>query len=208
MTNDDERAELARFDATYRIAGRDAAKVPWAESRPKPLLSAWFEQGDVQGNGRRAIVVGAGLGDDAEALAELGFVVTAFDIAPTAIAWARERFPDSRVRYLVADLFALPDAWQGAFDLVVEIYTLQSLPATIRPEGMDRVAALVAPGGDLLVICRGRDPQEPAQGPPYPLTRAELRRLEAAGLVEREALETMDNETPPVRRFRLRYRRE
>jgi 2-polyprenyl-3-methyl-5-hydroxy-6-metoxy-1,4-benzoquinol methylase len=207
VTDNAERAELSRFDATYRTAGRDAAKVPWAESRPKPLLSAWLEEGAIQGAGRRAIVVGAGLGDDAEALAALGFVVTAFDIAPTAIAWARERFPDSRVQYLVADLFALPDIWQGAFDLVVEIYTLQSLPAAIRPEGMDRVAALVAPGGDLLVICRGRDAQEPAQGPPYPLTRAELRRLESAGLEEREALELMDTESPPVRRFRLLFRR-
>jgi hypothetical protein len=57
------------------------------------------------------------------------------------------------------------------------------------------------------VICRGRDAQEPAQGPPYPLTRAELRRLEAAGLEEREALELMDTESPPVRRFRLLFRR-
>jgi 2-polyprenyl-3-methyl-5-hydroxy-6-metoxy-1,4-benzoquinol methylase len=209
VTDNDERAELSRFDAIYRSAGRDAAKVPWAESRPKPLLSAWLEEGAIEGAGRRAIVVGAGLGDDAEALAARGFAVTAFDIAPTAIAWARERFPDSPVRYLEADLFALPDTWQGAFDLVVEIYTLQSLPAAIRPEGMDRVAALVAPGGDLLVICRGRDPEAaPASEPPYPLTRAELRRFVSAGLEEREALEQLDSEAPPVRRFRLRYRRK
>lgn len=205
---DDERGALARFDATYQTAGRDSTKVPWAENRPKPLFAAWLAEAEIRGDGRRAIVVGSGLGDDAEALAALGFSVTAFDLAPTAIAWARERFPASRVDYQVADLFALPDAWRGAFDLVVEIYTLQSMPATIRPEAMDRVAALVAPGGELLVICRGRDPETaPAAGPPYPLTRAELRRLEAVGLAEREALDILDDETPPVRRFRLRYRR-
>ncbi|MBM4118051.1 methyltransferase domain-containing protein [bacterium] len=208
MTEDD-RGALARFDATYRTAGRDAAKVPWAESRPKPLLAAWLDEAAVRGEGRRAIVVGSGLGDDAEALSALGFIVTAFDLSPTAIAWTRECFAASRVDYHVADLFTLPDTWRGAFDLVVEIYTLQSLPATIRPEAMDRVAALVAPGGELLVICRGRDPEAaPASGPPYPLTRAELRRLEAAGLSERDALDTFDDETPPVRRFRLRYRRD
>lgn len=205
---DDERGALARFDATYQIAGRDTAKVPWAENRPKPLFAAWLAETEIRGEGRRAIVVGSGLGDDAEALAALGFTVTAFDLAPTAIAWARERFPASRVSYHVADLFALPDAWRGAFDLVVEIYTLQSLPPAIRPEAMDRVAALVAPGGELLVICRGRDPEAAsASEPPYPLTRAELRRLEAGGLREHEALDTVDDETPPVRRFRLRYRR-
>ena len=206
---DDERGLLARFDATYQVAGRNAAKVPWAECRPKPLLAAWLADAAVRGEGRRAIVVGSGLGDDAEALAALGFTVTAFDLAPTAIAWTRERFPASHVDYHVADLFALPEAWHGAFDLVVEIYTLQSIPATIRPEAMDRVSALVAPGGELLVICRGRDPEAaPASGPPYPLTRAELRRLEAAGLRECDALDTFDDETPPVRRFRLRYRRD
>ncbi|MCB9517073.1 MAG: class I SAM-dependent methyltransferase [Candidatus Latescibacteria bacterium] len=202
-----DRAALSRYDATYQAAARDADKVPWAEGRPKPLLADWLEAADVRGDGRRALVVGSGLGDDAEALAARGFTVTAFDLSPTAIAWTHERFPDSAVSYHVADLFDLPADWQGAFDLVVEIYTFQSLPPTIRPEAMDRVAALVAPGGELLVICRGREEHEPAPGPPYPLSRAELRRLEAGGLVGREAVDRLDDETPPVRRFRLLYRR-
>ena len=202
-----DRAALSRYDATYQAAARDADKVPWAEGRPKPLLADWLEAADVRGDGRRALVVGSGLGDDAEALAARGFAVTAFDLSPTAIAWTHERFPDSAVSYHVADLFDLPADWQGAFDLVVEIYTFQSLPPTIRPEAMDRVAALVAPGGELLVICRGREEHEPAPGPPYPLSRAELRRLEAGGLAEREAVDRLDDETPPVRRFRLLYRR-
>ena len=202
-----DRAALSRYDATYQAAARDADKVPWAEGRPKPLLADWLEAADVRGDGRRALVVGSGLGDDAEALAARGFAVTAFDLSPTAIAWTHERFPDSAVSYHVADLFDLPADWQRAFDLVVEIYTLQSLPPTIRPEAMDRVAALVAPGGELLVICRGREEHEPAPGPPYPLSRAELRRLEAGGLAEREAVDRLDDETPPVRRFRLLYRR-
>ena len=202
-----DRAALSRYDATYQAAARDADKVPWAEGRPKPLLADWLEAADVRGDGRRALVVGSGLGDDAEALAARGFTVTAFDLSPTAIAWTHERFPDSAVSYHVADLFDLPADWQGAFDLVVEIYTFQSLPPTIRPEAMDRVAALVAPGGELLVICRGREEHEPAPGPPYPLSRAELRRLESGGLAEREAVDRLDDETPPVRRFRLLYRR-
>ena len=202
-----DRAALSRYDATYQAAARDADKVPWAEGRPKPLLADWLGAADIRGDGRRALVVGSGLGDDAEALAARGFTVTAFDLSPTAIAWTHERFPDSAVSYHVADLFDLPADWQGAFDLVVEIYTFQSLPPTIRPEAMDRVAALVAPGGELLVICRGREEHEPAPGPPYPLSRAELRRLEAGGLVGREAVDRLDDETPPVRRFRLLYRR-
>ena len=52
---------------------------------------------------QKALIIGCGLGDDAEALAKLGFEVTAFDISTSAIAWCQQRFPDSTVNYLVAD---------------------------------------------------------------------------------------------------------
>ena len=77
----------------------------------------------LRGEGRRALAVGAGLGFDAEHLAALGSATTAFDVAPTAVAMARERFPGSRLDYCVADLLDLPREWEGAFDLVVEIIT-------------------------------------------------------------------------------------
>jgi len=62
----------------------------------------------------------------------------------------------------------------NAFDLVVEIYTLQVLPPELRHTAMDRLAGLVAPSGTLLVICRGRDPDDDPGAMPWPLTRAEL----------------------------------
>ena len=55
-----------------------------------------------------ALVVGCGLGDDAEFIAGLGFSVVAFDISASAIAAAQQRFPQSTVRYRVADLMAAP----------------------------------------------------------------------------------------------------
>ena len=71
--------------------------------------------------GRRAARArgGPGLGGDAEHVAGLGFDTIAFDISPTAIRLARERHPESRVTYAVADLFAAPPEWAG-LDLVVE----------------------------------------------------------------------------------------
>lgn len=39
----------------------------------------------------RAVVIGCGLGDDAEYLASMGYEVTAFDISPTAIAMCHTR---------------------------------------------------------------------------------------------------------------------
>src|SRR5215472_10485502 len=61
-----------------------------------------------EGKQVRALVVGCGLGDDAEELARLGMQVVAFDVASAAVESARRRFPASTVRYEVADLLAPP----------------------------------------------------------------------------------------------------
>ena len=65
----------------------------------------------------RAITIGRGLGDDAEALVQHGYHVTAFDIFPSAIALCQKRYPDSTVDYLVADLFDYPTEWRQGFDV-------------------------------------------------------------------------------------------
>jgi 2-polyprenyl-3-methyl-5-hydroxy-6-metoxy-1,4-benzoquinol methylase len=78
-----------------------------ADLVPNPSLVSWLDEHELAG---RALKVGAGLGDDAEELARRGLAVTAFDIAPTAVAWAKRRFPDSQVDYVVADVLAPPAA--------------------------------------------------------------------------------------------------
>ena len=131
-----------------------------------------------------AVVVASGLGDDAEALAERGWYVTAFDISPTAIEWARERFPDSSVDYVVADLFDLPPDWSRAFALVVEVFTIQSLDPKWRLRAVRAIADLVAAGGTLLVSAVGTDTVPPVDGPPWPVARPELDGFVTSGLEE------------------------
>jgi len=180
-----DRANLrGQFDAIYGRAGGDARAVPWAREAPHPLLTDWLQRRPEDGQGESAIVIGCGLGDDAEALASAGFIVTAIDISLEAINWCKRRFPASSVNYLVQDLFETPTAWRQSFDLVLESSTLQALPAEIRPEAMLQIADLVAPGATAIVICRGGEPGEVDDGPPHPLTRAELQHFQQAGLVE------------------------
>jgi SAM-dependent methyltransferase len=161
------------FEPLYRSAAAGQGSIPWDRGGPHPLIDEWAQ--DVAGAGRRALVVGSGLGADAELLAERGFEVVAFDVSPTAVASTRERHPDSDVDYCVADLLDPPAGWREAFDLVLESLTVQSMPIAFHAPATAGVAGFVAPGGSLLVVATARqdDTVEP-DGPPWPLTRAEI----------------------------------
>jgi len=197
---------LGWFEALYAQAGDDAAIIPWADLTPNPNLTAWLDANSAQVPGR-VLEIGCGLGDDAEELARRGFRVTACDISATAIAWCRRRHPASAVDYVTADLFQPPAEWNGAFPFVVEAYTLQVLPPKLRPQAVRRMAGLLAPGGALLVIARGRDAADPEGQMPWPLTREEFAAFAACGLAEASFEDYLDAEDPPARRFRAVYRR-
>jgi SAM-dependent methyltransferase len=169
------------FEEMYAAAGDDLGSVPWANLEPFPALVAWLD-GEGAAAAGAALVIGAGYGDDAEELARRGFAVSAFDLSPTAIGRARERFPDTTVDYRVADLFDLPAEWRDRFDLVVEIRTLQSLPIEQREPAAAAIAATVAPGGRLWLFALGRDAHAPGETRPWPIVPEELAALEAAGL--------------------------
>ncbi|RZQ60521.1 class I SAM-dependent methyltransferase [Amycolatopsis suaedae] len=160
------------FERLYTEAEQGQAVVPWDVADPHRLLTEWARDRAPAGRGR-ALVVGCGFGRDAEFVAGLGFTTVAFDVSETAIRAARSRHPGSPVQYVAADLLAPPPGWPGSFDLVVESLTVQAMPVSLRPEATAAVGRLVAPGGTLLVIAAGTD-TSPEDGPPWPLTRAEI----------------------------------
>jgi len=198
---------LGWFEALYREANGDASAIPWADLQDNPLFVEWRDRRALDLRARSSLVVGCGLGDDAETVAASGGRVTAFDLSPTAIAWCRRRFPTSSVRYVSADLLALPAEWHRAFDFVLEINTLQALPSELRPRAVASVADLVAPGGTLLVICRAREANAPAAGPPWPLAAAELDAFDRAGLTRVSFDDRLDPGDPSVRRFVVEFSR-
>jgi SAM-dependent methyltransferase len=193
------------FERLYEAAADGDAVVPWDHDEPRPSLVEWMERRGLEGAGRRAIVVGCGFGAEAEYIAGLGFDTLAFDISPTAIRLARERHPDSRVNYTSADLLDLPADWVGAFDLVVEVITVQSLPDSLRAQAIAGVANLVAPGGTLIAIAAARDHDgEPVDGPPWPLTRDEIDSFARSGALEPVEIERFTDTMP---RWRAEFRR-
>ncbi|NES42852.1 class I SAM-dependent methyltransferase [Moorena sp. SIO2C4] len=196
------------FEVLYSEANGDSGQIPWARLTTHPYLQDWLERNTPQGSGRSALVVGCGLGDDAEALAQQGFQVTAFDISPTAIAWCQKRFPDSQVKYQVADLFALDPAWHQKFDFVFECRNIQALPLNVRSTVMNAIAFLLAPGGTLLVITRFRDTDTEPDGPPWPLSDTELAYFKELGLQEIGRDTVPESEDDPIQRLRIEYNRE
>jgi 2-polyprenyl-3-methyl-5-hydroxy-6-metoxy-1,4-benzoquinol methylase len=172
--------EPESFESIYARARNDLTALPWTRLVPSVQLLEWL--GGVRLDGRRVLVVGCGVGDDAEELARLGAEVTAFDFAPTAIALCHKRFPSTSVRYQVADLFRLPVAWEQAFDLVVEIHTVQSVPPQRQAAAMSAIAGTVALSGRLFVRCSVRDDDEPLDDRPWFLRLSDLNAYVNAGL--------------------------
>lgn len=175
------------FERLYAAARKGETAVPWHQGEPHRALADWTSAHGVTGHGLCALVVGCGLGEDAEFLAELGYDTTAFDISATAVESARHRTPDSFVRYVVADLLSAPPLWTRAFDLVLESHTVQALPEPPRARAIAAVGNLVTTGGTLLVLAsarsEGRPPVRRSQGPPWPLARAEVEAFATEGLV-------------------------
>lgn len=182
----------AWFDRLYAEGVAGDVSMPWDREDPNPQLSAWAAADGLDGSGRTAAVVGCGLGADAEFMARLGFATTGFDVAPSAVEEARRRHPGSPVDYRVVDLLDMPHDLVGAFDLVVEIFTLQALPDPPRPDAARAAVSLVRPGGRLLAIAfRAPGAESSDQGPPYALGRDFMETL-GAGTLELVRLDEVD----------------
>lgn len=197
------------FEAFYAESARTGSEVFWADRVPNPnLVPRWERHRAELGAQPRVLVVGAGFGDDAAWLASRGARVTAFDISPHAVAHARRRFPDARVQWFAGDLFHLPFDAAASFDCVLETYTLQVFRPGRRSAALAPLRSCVRPGGQLWIIARGRDPEDPEGQLPWPLLRSELAPLAGLGMRALSFEDYLDDEDPPLRRFVARYRRE
>lgn len=195
------------FDSIYTDAEGDYRAVFWADLEPCPYLLKWLNNDAVKHAGRKAIVVGCGVGDDAEALSETGYEVTAFDISPEAIRLCKNRYPETRVNYLVTDLFACPTEWTESFDLVYECNTIQVLPGKYRIQARDAMVSLLAPQGCILVSCRSRRKGEQEDDIPLPLDKEEIDGFIRCGLSEESFEAYDDTQDPPVPHFFAVYRK-
>ena len=196
------------FDSIYKSANGDHTKVFWADLEPSPYLVSWLEKNPINKPSKRACVIGCGVGDDAEALSEFGFEVTAFDISVTAIELCKNRYKDTKVNYVVADLFDYPKEWSKSFDVVYECNTIQVLPGDYRVKARIAMSSLICKDGYILVSCRSRNEGEKENAIPLPLTKGEMDEfVNSDKLKEISFLAYDDEQIPSVPHFFGIYQR-
>jgi hypothetical protein len=90
---------------------------------------------------------------------------------------------------------------------VYECNTIQILTGSSRARAVEAITDMVAPGGDILVSCRSRNPGDPTDTFPLALDRDEIDGFQRAGLSEAHFLSYDDDQDPPVPHFFAVYKR-
>lgn len=146
--------------------------TPWDRGGISPALAAWLDE-DRLPNGR-VLVPGCGRGYEVLRLAELGWQVTAVDLAPSALEFLGNALTERGLcaELIQADLLQ----WYPTepFDLIYEQTSLCALRPADWPAYASRLADWIVPGGLLaaLFMQTGRD-----GGPPYHCSLSDMRGL-------------------------------
>jgi SAM-dependent methyltransferase len=145
----------------------------WDLGGPPPVLVRVIAAHPLATARLRVLVPGAGRGNDAIAWAEAGHEVVAVDFANLAVAAAREQAAARGVsmEVLEADVFALPAALAGSFDLAWEQTCFCAIPVERRPDYARAMAEVLRPGGRLFALLwnHGRE-----GGPPFDVRREDV----------------------------------
>ena len=189
----------AWFDGLYQENKDMHENIPWARQAVNPLLQSYLDEENAHQG--KALVIGCGLGDDAMALAEAGYAVTAIDVSQTALDLAQARFPNADIDFKKQDIFE----YDETFDFVFEAFTIQSLPVEFREKMVKAVANTVAKEGILLLVAHKRE--ETFDGPPWPLTQDEVDLFKAEGLTELSHEIHTEKSKISNMRFRVLYKK-
>ena len=162
----------------------------WDKGAPAPALREYLERHPVTG---RALVPGCGRGHEVALAVEQGLDATGLDLAPTAVAEARARYPQLAERFVNGNLFDPPEEMRGAFDVVLEHTCMSALPPAMRADYRRGIELTLRRGGLLIGVWYINPDLDPGhEGPPYPFSVAELTALFAEGY------EMVDDYAPEV----------
>ncbi len=189
------RVNTADFwDGLYATGGDG-----WELGQPATPLVDFVEQTPPPRG--RVAVLGCGRGHDARFLAARGYEVVGYDFSGAALTAARAlaRRDGVAVAFEQRDIFTLGREAAHAFDGVWEYTCFCAIDPGRRDEYVRTVAAIVKPGGWLLACFFPL--RAVNAGPPFPVSRVELRRRFAPAF-------RFERAQPPLRSVRGRQGRE
>ncbi len=168
----------------------------WDIGQASPPLCRYADQILPEQRHLRVLIPGCGNAYEAAYLLDQGFRnITVVDIAPTAIRRLEQRLDASyphwrtRLRALCTDFFALDET----FDLILEQTFFCALDPALRPQYVQHMHRLLAPGGTLAGVLFDRDFEG---GPPFGGHADEYRAL-FEPLFDIKTLEPCYNSIPP-----------
>jgi methyl halide transferase len=182
------------WDGLYAMGGDG-----WELGQPAPALVDFVEQTPPPRG--RVAVLGCGRGHDARFLAARGYEVVGYDFSKAAVTAARAlaQRDGVKVEFEQRDIFTLGREAAHAFDGVWEYTCYCAIDPARRPEYVRTVSAIVRPGGWLLACFFPL--RTLTAGPPFPVSRAEVRRRFAASF-------RLERAQAPLRSVRARQGRE
>lgn len=145
-----------RFETAY------GERPPWDIPGPQPAIVELEAAGAIQG---AVLDAGCGTGENALYLAARGYQVLGVDFVPVAIERAMDKARERNltVRFQVGDALKLGDLGKS-FDTVTDCGLFHTFSDEERPEYVSGLAAVVAPGGHVHILCFS-DREPPGAGP-------------------------------------------
>ncbi len=144
--------------------------TPWELNEPAPPFVHLMQTRAAGFPPGKMAVLGSGRGQDAGLFGHLGFEVTGFDYAPSAVRIATEQFGDV-ARFEQADIFKIPESCNGTFDYVLEHTCFCALHPDLREDYVGLAARLLRPGGRFIALLWAHNEWG---GPPYRVSRQEI----------------------------------
>ena len=166
MPNQEDLHVSSGWEARYQ-----RGDLPWDLGLAPPalvdLLASWPAEP------LKVLVPGAGTGHDALAWAAAGHVVTAVDIAPSAVQALRNLAADANlsVEGVEGDIFDLPQAWRGSFDVIWEQTCYCAILPAQRDDYVRAMAAVLRPAGQYVGLFWNHGMEG---GPPWDVTKNDV----------------------------------
>lgn len=143
----------------------------WEKGEASPGLVDWLAEHGSKDSGS-VLIPGCGFGHDVRAWAQAGYNALGYDLAPSAVAGAKQRTPKEldKADFHLGDF--LEDEPFDTFDFIFEHTFFCAIDPVRRDDYVAAVLRWLQPGGQLLAVHYFLPKDE--EGPPFGVDREEI----------------------------------